>query len=62
MSDASDKVIQIFRELAGERAGKLDGSHFPANINSRITQALAGGEDAPAMSVSCETTESDFTS
>jgi hypothetical protein len=46
MSDASDKVMQIFRELVGERASKLNGSHFPADINSRITQALAGGEDA----------------
>jgi hypothetical protein len=35
-----DKVIQIFRELAGDRASKLDASHYPADINTRITTAL----------------------
>ncbi len=35
-----DKALQIFRELVGDRASKLDGSHYPADINSRITQAL----------------------
>lgn len=32
--------MQIFRELVGERATKLDGSHYPADINTRITAAL----------------------
>jgi hypothetical protein len=37
---ADDKVIQIFRELVGDRANKLVASHYPADINSRITVAL----------------------
>lgn len=37
---SEDKAIQIFRELVGERANKLDGSHYPADINTRITTAL----------------------
>jgi len=41
---ADDKTIQIFRELVGERANKLVGSHYPADINTRITAALS--EDA----------------
>lgn len=47
MSETGDKVIQIFRELAGERADKLNGSHFPADINSRIAAALTGGSENP---------------
>jgi hypothetical protein len=43
---ADDKVIQIFRELVGARADKLEGSHFPADINSRITHALAGDAES----------------
>jgi len=45
---ADDKVIQIFRELAGERANKLIGSHYPADINSRITAALTEDDDCSA--------------
>jgi hypothetical protein len=26
--------------VVGDRAGKLSGSHYPADINSRITEAL----------------------
>src|SRR5271168_5185623 len=39
-----DKVIAIFREMVGERASKLEGSHYPAEINSRITVALVDGD------------------
>ena len=35
-----DKAVQIFRELVGERANKLDASHYPTDINTRITAAL----------------------
>jgi len=35
-----DKVIEIFRELVGERAEKLSPTHFPADINDVITSAL----------------------
>ena len=30
----------MFRELVGERANKLNASHCPADINTRITTAL----------------------
>lgn len=36
-----DKIVEIFRELVGDRAEKLDGSHYPADVNDRITSALA---------------------
>jgi hypothetical protein len=36
-----DKVIAIFRELVGERASKLEGSHYPGDVNTRITADLA---------------------
>ena len=36
-----DKVLEIFRELVGDKADKLSASHFPADINDRITSALA---------------------
>ena len=42
MSDASDKVATIFRELVGDSAERLSGSRYLADVNSRITQALAG--------------------
>jgi hypothetical protein len=45
---ADDKVMQIFRELVGERANKLDASHYPADINSRITAALTEAADYSA--------------
>ncbi|MEJ0000305.1 MAG: hypothetical protein WDO13_14780 [Verrucomicrobiota bacterium] len=42
----ADKVISLFRELVGDRASRLEGAHFPADINSRITAALTQpGED-----------------
>jgi len=37
---AQQKVAEIFRELVGERAGRLSGSHYLADVNSRITTAL----------------------
>ena len=44
----NDKVIAIFRELVGERASKLDGSYFPADIISHIREALADGDTREA--------------
>lgn len=44
MSD-NDKVITIFRELAGELAHRLEGVHYPADVNSRITSALCGNQE-----------------
>lgn len=44
---ADDKVIQIFRELVGERSQRLGGSYYPADVNSRITKALTEeGDDS----------------
>ena len=40
-----DKVLQIFRELVGDRADKLSGTHFSADINDRITAALTEAGD-----------------
>lgn len=37
----NDKVIAIFREIAGERAERLRSDHYLADVNSRITAALA---------------------
>lgn len=46
----SDKVISIFREITGDRAFRLEGSHFPADVNSRITEALTDGNvDDPEL-------------
>jgi hypothetical protein len=42
---ARDKVIEIFRELAGDRAERLFASTFLADSNSRITVALARSEE-----------------
>ena len=36
-----DKALQIFRELVSDRANRLNGSHYPADVNSRITAALS---------------------
>lgn len=44
----NNKTIEIFRELVGERALKLKGSHYPADVNSRITAALLQDEAAPS--------------
>jgi hypothetical protein len=38
---ADEKVAAIFRQLAGERAERLSGSHILSDVNSRITAALA---------------------
>jgi hypothetical protein len=40
--DAREKVAAIFRELAGEKSQRLDGTRYLADVNSRITAALAG--------------------
>jgi hypothetical protein len=39
----TDKVIALFRELVGDRALKLEGRHYPADVNTRITAALTEG-------------------
>jgi hypothetical protein len=39
---AREKVAAIFRELAGKHAERLSGSYYLADVNSRITAALAG--------------------
>jgi len=41
--DSSDKVLSIFKELVGDLAARLDGSHYPADVNSKITTALCNG-------------------
>ena len=41
MSDAATKVLTIFRELVGDHAERLSGSRYLADVNSRITTALA---------------------
>jgi hypothetical protein len=48
MSD-HDKVIAIFRELVGERASRLEGSFYPADVNSRIRESLSEGEAGEVM-------------
>ena len=42
---AREKVAEIFRELVGDRADKLSGSHFPADAASLIGESLAEGSD-----------------
>src|SRR6516162_10001709 len=39
---ASKKVKAILTELVGDRAHKLDGSWFPADITLIITEAISG--------------------
>ena len=46
---AADKVIEVFRELVGDRAEKLSATHYPADINDRITSALIGDWDHSGM-------------
>lgn len=36
----NDKVVELFRRFAGERAEALSPTHYPAGINSLITSAL----------------------
>lgn len=38
---AHEKVAEIFREIAGNKADRLSATHFPADVNSRITRAIA---------------------
>jgi hypothetical protein len=38
---AQDTVIAIFQELVGNRAERLEGSHYLADVNTRITEALS---------------------
>ena len=45
---ARDKVTAIFRELAGEKAARLEATHFLADVNSRITAALSSGKKEEA--------------
>lgn len=40
-----DKVIAIFRELVGDRASRLEGSFYPADVNSRITESLCDAKN-----------------
>ncbi len=42
---ARDKVTAIFRELVGEKCDRLDASRYLADVNSRITAALAGEKE-----------------
>lgn len=44
MTKTKDKILEIFRELVGDLANRLDGSHYPADVNDRITSALTSGE------------------
>jgi hypothetical protein len=37
---ADEKVAAIFRELAGDRAERLAGTRYLADVNSRVTAAL----------------------
>ena len=38
---AHDKVAEIFRQMVGEKVERLAPTHFPADVNSRITTAIA---------------------
>ncbi len=44
-----DKVVAIFRELAGDPAERLRGEHFPADVCSRLGNALAEGKSGDAL-------------
>lgn len=35
-----DNVVEIFRELVGDKADKLSGGFYPAYPNTKITNAL----------------------
>ena len=35
-----DKIVEIFRELVGDKADNLSGSFYPAYANTKITNAL----------------------
>lgn len=42
---ARDKASAIFRELAGDAAKRLAANHYPADVNTRITAALASSQE-----------------
>ena len=42
-----EKSIEIFKELVGERANKLKGNHFPADVRSRIMNGILSEYDDP---------------
>src|SRR5258708_27849338 len=46
---ARDKVASIFREMAGDKAKRLDASLYLADVNSRITAAIARSEGEADM-------------
>ena len=43
-----EKVTAIFRELAGDKSERLDAARYLADVNSRITTALAHGKEEEA--------------
>ncbi len=45
---AHDKVTAIFRELAGEKSERLAATRYLADVNSRITAALAAEKEEEA--------------
>ena len=45
-----DKVVEIFRELVGDKADNLSGSFYPAYANTKITNALI--KDYPDLKAS----------
>jgi hypothetical protein len=46
---AHEKVIIIFREMAGAKAERLSATHFAADVNSRITAAIAESQEERAV-------------
>ena len=44
-SDIDAKVAAIFRELVGDRASRLDGSHYNHDTAAAISAALASSPD-----------------
>jgi len=42
---ASEKVTEIFRELAGDDAERLAATRFLADVNSRITTSIARSQE-----------------
>jgi hypothetical protein len=52
-SDSDVKVAAIFRELVGERASRLDGSHFNHDAVAIIAAALSPSPDDRASPDDC---------
>lgn len=46
---ARDKVVAIFRELAGDASERLAGDRYLADVNTRITAALTAGRDEDSI-------------